>query len=489
MKKKEKSLSIGGVYYLTYNVLNLAFPLVTGIYVARTLLSTNIGEVGAAINLATYFTILAFLGIPTYGLREIAKVKGYKEQRSKIFSELFTINLVSTVVSCVLYFFVILTIPKYNNNFKLYAIAGTAIVLNVFNISWMYEGMEEFRFMSIRNIVFKAFSFLLLVVFVREQCHYMRYAAITVLGTAGNYIVNMLYSPRFVRLSFQNLNLGRHMKSIIYLVTVNLAIELYSLVDITMMNFMSRPESIAYYKYGSAIEKMLLQIVNTFTMVLVPRISFYYKEKKLNEFNHLVSKGMKLIILTAVPMIIGIQFVSDFLITELYGAEYATSATILRMFSVLLLISPTGYLLGSRILLVTNHERKMIICVGIGAVINLIGNALLIPKLNEYGATIASVISEIVVMVVYVYFGKQYFKLNGLLQTCLKVFVAAILMFLFLLGSSLLHIDGWILLGIKVAGAALIYSSSLVLTREEIVCQYTEKVRHRIHNIFVREQC
>ena len=274
MANKGKSLSGGGIYYLIYNVLNLAFPFITGIYVARTLLSANIGEVAAAQNLATYFTIFAFLGIPTYGLREIAKVKDDREKRSKIFSELYVINLISTIVFCALYFAVIIIIPKYSENFKLYAITGIAIALNTFNISWMYEGLEEFRFISLRNIAFKACSFILLVLFVKNESHYLRYAAITVIGTAGNYVVNMICSPKFVKISFQNLDLRRHMKSILYLVAVNLAIEIYSLMDITMMNYMSPSESIAYYKYGSAIEKMLLQVVNTFTMVLVPRISY-----------------------------------------------------------------------------------------------------------------------------------------------------------------------------------------------------------------------
>ena len=484
MADKGKSLSKGGVYYLIYNVLNMAFPFITGVYVARKLLSANIGEVAAAQNLATYFTILAFLGIPTYGLREIAKVRNDKEKRNLVFSELYVINLISTIVFCALYFALILAVPKYSENFKLYAITGIAIALNAFNISWMYEGMEEFRFISIRNLVFKAASFLLLVLLVRKTEDYMKYAVVTVLGTAGNYIVNMIYSPRFAKLSFHDLNLRRHMRAILYLVMVNLAIEIYSLMDITMMNYMSSAESIAYYKYGIGIHRILLQVVNTFTMVLVPRISYYYKENRKEDFNLLVSKGMKLIILTAVPMIIGIQFVSNFLIPKLYGEEYLPSAIVLRMFSVLLLISPTGYLLGSRMLLVTDHEKKMVICVGSGAVVNLIGNAILIPILHEYGATIASIISEIVVMMVYVYFGRKYFNLIKMKGTIWKTAAAGFAMTAVLLACSFLEINEWMKLIVQVAMAVATYLVAMVLMKEDTISQYTNAIRKRVMHRF-----
>lgn len=472
MNEKNKSLSKGGIYYLIYNVLNLAFPFITGIYVARKLIPSNIGEVAAAQNLAMYFVILAFLGIPTYGLREISKTRDDREQRNKLFSELFVINLISTIIFSIVYLVVVFSIAKYRSNLSLYLIVGISIALNAFNISWLYEGLEEFRFISIRNILFKAISFMCLVILVKEPDDYLKYAVVTVIGTAGNYVVNMVYSPKYATISFRNLNLRRHLKSIIYLVAVNLAIEIYSLMDITMMNFMSSNDSIAFYKYGNNIERMLQQVVNTFTMVLVPRISFYYQEKEQDKFNKLVSKGLKLIILTSIPMIVGIYFTADFLIQQMYGVQYANSATILKMFSLLLLISPIGYLLGSRMLLVTDHENKMVICVGIGAVVNLIGNTLLIPRLHEFGATIASLLSEIVVMVVYVYFGKKYFKLINVPQSAIKALTGAALMAVYLYACSLLNINGWVVLIIQVIGAVAIYGATLLLTNEEITRQY-----------------
>lgn len=484
MNEKKKSLSQSGVYYLVYQVLNLAFPLITGIYVTRILLPENIGQVAAAQNIAQYFVIFSFLGIPTYGLREIAKVRNNPEEKETVFSELFIINFISTFFFLFVYCLLIFMVDTYRKELNLYLIVGISIALNIFNISWLYEGLEEFRFISLRNIIFKIISFGLLLLFVRTEKDYITYAIITILGTAGNYIVNMVYSPRFVKLRLHGLNIKRHLKPVFYFVAVNLAIEIYSLMDITMMNFFCEKESITFYKYGHSIEMMLLQIVNTFTIVLIPRISFYYKEKQLEEYNRLLSKTLIILFIVSIPMITGILFVSDFLIPALYGQAYIRSVTILKMFSSLLLISPIGYLLGSRVMLVTNHENMMIRAVGIGALANLVGNLVLIPGLAEYGATIASIISEFIVMIVYVNMGRKYFKLKNIKSSVVKIIISACVMSLFLWMISIFHLDGWAVLVIQVFCGALIYFGMMILLKEEVVSGYfqllIEKIKMRV---------
>jgi len=477
---KNKSLTSGGIYYLLYNVLNVAFPLVSGIYVSRKLLPSDIGTVTAAQNLAQYFFLLSFLGVPAYGLREISKTRNDRDERNQIFSELFIINLISTIVFLAAYILLIFLVKAYRDELVLYLVVGISVALNIFNISWIFEGLEEFRFISLRNLAFKILTFALLVIFVRGKEDYLNYACVSVVGTAGHYVINVFFAPKFVRFTTKKLNLKRHLKPVFYLAAVNLAIEIYSLMDITMMNFMSTKESIAFYKYGHNIQRMLAQVVNTFTLVLIPRISFYYKEKRYDEFNDLLSKTLRIIIIVAVPMIVGVQFTSDFLLTQIYGEEYIASSYILKMFSVLLLITPIGYLLGSRVLLATDHENKMFISVGAGAVVNLIGNALLIPHYNEYGAAIATIVSEVVVMVVYVELGRKYFKLKNVHRTVGRVAAAAAVMALYLWGCTGLSGNGWVVLLAQVAVAPLIYFTVMYFLKDDIIQYYADMFLKRL---------
>lgn len=480
-KPKEKSIAKNSVYYSIYQALNVIFPFISGMYVARILLPDAVGTVAYAQNIAQYFVILAFLGIPTYGVREIAKVRNDPEARSKIYSELMVINFISTCIFLTIYVILIFSVSSFRSNAALYLITGLSIALNAINNAWLYEGLEEFQFISIRNIVFKALSLLALVIFVKGPEDYLIYALIAALGTAGNYIINVLYSPKFVKFTLKGLCLKRHMESILLLVVVNLAIELYTLVDVTMLGAMSTSKNVAYYSYASRINKIFIQVINTFTMVIVPRIAFYYKEGRKDDFNKLLSKTLETIFVFGIPLIAGIQVCASDAVTLVYSTAFLPSANVLRILSWVLIISPVGYLLGSRVLLVTDHEKTMVLCVGIGAVVNIIGNALLIPRFVEYGAAIASVTSEIVVMLVYIHFGGKYFLISGETKNIAKIIAATLLMTAYCLligrmvtGDSNLRI--LLKLIVQVLGACAIYFGILYVINESMVRVYSKRV-------------
>lgn len=475
---KEKSLTKNGFYYLVYNVLNVIFPFLTGIYVVRFLLPETIGMVASAQNLVTYFSIFAFLGIPTYGMREISKQRNSRQQLNKIYSELMILNLISTLFFTVLYYGLIFSVPAYRENLILYSMLGLLVILNALNNTWLYDGLEELKFISIRNLVFKVIVFVILIVFVKNDDDYLLYASLTVIGTVGNYIINIIFSRKYVSFTFKNLELKRHIKSVCFLAMVNFAIEIYTLVDITMLDLLSQKENIAFYSYGSKINKILLQIVNTITIVLVPRISLYYKEGRMEEYNKLINKALSIIVLISVPMIIGIQFVSKFIICKIYGDTYINSATILCILSAVLLISPIGYLLGSRTLLVTGNEKKMVYPVGIGGIVNIILNYFLIKEFNEFGAALASVISELVVCFVYVLFGRKYFTLyKGTFVNMTKILISALgmsgglVLLTYFIENELLKCCLEILL------ACSLYALLLIILREETTRGILKKLK------------
>lgn len=480
----EKSLTKNSIFYLIYNVLNVVFPFITGIYVARILIPADIGLVETARNLASYFVIFSFLGIPTYGLREISKARNDKNELNKLYSELMVINTISTFVFCVLYVAIIFSVQAYRQNIVVFLIAGIAIALNFLNNSWLFEGLEKFDYISVRNFIFKCASLILLLIFVKDSNDYLIYAFITVVGTAGNYILNIISSRRYVKFSFDRLNIRRHMKSIMYLVVVNLAIEIYSMVDITMLGLMCKKEIVTYYAYGIKIQKILLQIINTFTVVLVPRISFYYKEQKKKEFNTLLTKTVSIIILLALPIIVGIYFVGTPAICMIYGDSYIRSAEVLKILSLAIFISPIGYLLGSRIMLVTGNENKMIIAVGIGAIVNIIGNFIMIPNAFERGAAIASISSELIVAIVYILLSHTFFKLDykALKKIVLKIIFALAIMSGILYGFTyFVRKESFLTVILEILVAVVSYFGVLLLTKEQLVYFYYKKMVRRIY--------
>ena len=483
----QKSIAKNSIFYLIYTVLNVLFPFVTGIYVTRVLFADSVGQVAYAQNIAQYFVIFAFLGIPTYGLREISKARGNQEELNKVHSELFFLNLISTAVFAGIYLILIFSVGAFRENIGLYLIVGLSIAFNALNNSWLYEGLEEFRTITIRNLVFKAVSFILLVVLVRDSSDVLYYALVTVVGVVGNNIFNIIYSRKFVRFKVKGLNLLRHLKPVLLLVVVNLAIEIYTLIDTTMLGIFCEDEIVAFYTYGNKINKIILQIINTFTIVVVPRLSLYYKEGKSEQFSELLTNTLKIILMLALPFIVGIQFVSEFLICKLYTVEYLHSAYVLRILSAVLLFSPIGYLLGSRVLLAAGKEWKMVLSVGVGAVVNVIGNYFLIQLYEEYGAAIASVISEVVVMVVYICMSAKYLKLQRFWDTLLKVVLSSALMGGYLFGCSYIPLNGWAVFCIQFFGAVALYFSLLLLLREKMLVEFFKKLKAKFRKNKAKE--
>lgn len=222
---KEKSLVKNSFYNVTYKLLNALFPLVSATYASHVILAKGIGKVSSAQNIAQYFIIIAALGIPNYGVREISKVKDSKIATNNVFWELFTINLFSTLSCTIVYFLLIDNVVNFYDEKLLYKIIGLTIILNIINLDWFFQGIEEFSYIVKRSLIVKLLSLVALFVFVKDVDDYIYYAGINVLGTAGNYICNIVYlKKQNISIDFKKIQLKKHIKPVIILLCTSIAI-------------------------------------------------------------------------------------------------------------------------------------------------------------------------------------------------------------------------------------------------------------------------
>ena len=246
-----------------------------------------------------------------------------------------------------------------------------------------------------------------------------------------------------------------------------------------MLKLLSTSENVAFYSYGSKIYKILLQAIYSFTVVVLPRIAYLYKMNDRDGFNRLISKTLNIIYIIAIPIIIGTMFVGDYIITALFGAEYISSSAILKILSIILLIAPTGYLLGSRILLVTGNEKKMIFPVLAGVVVNVILNYFLIKQFDHYGAALATVAGELAVMVMYIILAKKYFKFVSFMSSLIKTIISAGVMTLVLFLLCKGDFVGNLTLTIKeIFVGASIYFLALAILQEKNTKIIIQKIQH-----------
>lgn len=410
-QRKNNSVAINGLFFAGYRVLNILFPLISSVYVARVLLPSGTGRVAYAQNVVTYFTLLASLGLPTYGTREIARNLSFEERYNEIFFELVSINTISTTICVIAYYTLCFAIPSLRNDLQLYLVAGLAIVLNYFNIDWLYQGREEYKYIAIRGFLIKALSVVLIFFVVKEQSDYVAYAGIYCLVLGGNNFVNCIGLKRRIHFTNSRLDLKRHLKPILILFATTIAIELYTMLDTTMLGIMCSNQVVGYYSYAMKTTKIIITVLTAATTVLLPRLSSTCHTSK-ERYKSLANNGIEFLFSVSIPISIYMYFNAYDIVVFLYGNHYENAVETLKILTLLIPFVSFSTYLGAQILCSANCEKDMLVAVSIGAITNILMNAVLIPRFYQNGAAIASVVSEFIVMLCDAYFVKRKIKLH-----------------------------------------------------------------------------
>lgn len=397
MLKMKKNMAFNAAFHVLYQLLNVLFPLITSVYVSRIILPEGVGKVSYAQNIASYFLTLAPLGVASYGVRVVAQShKNIKNLENK-FSELFCINFFSTLFFSVVYY--ILVIIFFHGDIKLYYICGLQIILNIFNVDWFYQGLEEYKYITVRSFIIKIISLIAIFAFVRTENDYLQYALISVGAVAGNYLFNIVYLRKYVRFNIKCLNLKQHLVPEFVLALNTLLINLYSKTDITMLGTMKNDTITGYYSNAFKIVNIVIMMSIAITDVFLPRLSYYYTSDK-NRYYSLLNKGIQIIIFIVCPMTVGLDMLAPELIPLLFGEAFRPTAKTVRILSPLIFIKGVGNLVCYQVLISTGNEKKQTFPYLISALLNIFLNAVLIPKMDQNGAAVASVLAELILNVV-----------------------------------------------------------------------------------------
>ena len=353
----KNSLAKNAAFNVLYNVLNVVFPLFSASYLARVLAPEGIGRVSYAQNIVSYFVMIAVLGIPGYGTREIARLKNSPDKTNKVFSELFLINLISTSLCAVAYYVFISLF--FSEHILLFAILGLELLFNYINIDWFYRGREEYVYIAVRSILIKMISLVLLVLLVRTKQDYIMYALISCLAIGGNYFFNVYHARKSVALVFRGLELGRHMKPILILMLTGVMSSLYSKVDITMLGSISTEEAVGFYSNAHKVVNIVLTLATAITAVFLPRLSFAYQNERVN-YEKYLSNGFEIVFFLVIPCWVGLMLVADDLAFALFGEAFAPAAGTIRILAMLVAIKGIGDLLCFQAIISSGREKYLV---------------------------------------------------------------------------------------------------------------------------------
>ena len=349
--------------------------------------------------IAGYFILFSRFGISLYGSREVARFQENPKVLQKTFSELFSLNFGLTLIVSLIYFLCIFLVPKFwiyrDYHYVLLVMVSTSFL----SIDWCFSGLEKFKFLAVRNLIFKVINIIVIILFVVSKKDGLVYLGIIVLinlltnfsNFYGLFLVNIKPTVRFK-------GLRKHLSPMVLLFSTNLAVSVYTALDTIMLGFLNTFDQVGYYTIGTKLIKVVLPIILVGTSVFVSRLTNEREKGETNEVQKNLDKSFSLIAFVAPFAAITLFLMSREIIIILFGDEYINSIIILKVLSPIILIAAISNFLGLQILVTHRLESKLFRCIVVGALFNVLGNYFLIPTLGARGASISTLLSELIIL-------------------------------------------------------------------------------------------
>ena len=328
MNSIKKNFIINGIKIF----FNLIFPIITFPYISRVLGPIGIGKITFATSIINYFLLFTNLGIPLYGIREIARIRENRLNLSKTFSEILFLNLITTIIGMII-FIIFLQLKLFGNDINLFQVMSLNIIFTFIGVEWYFQGMENYSYITKRSIIFKIISIILMFIFVNRKEDVVIYAGILVLALVGSNILNFFKAKKEILISFKNLNIKKHLKPILTIFSMNIAISIYTNLDSVMLGYHSSEYSLGIYSASSKIIHLVLGIVTSLGAVLLPRISNYIANKQEKELKEILEKTLTFLLALSIPCVIGIILTADEIIKIFSGNEFMEAVKTMKILS------------------------------------------------------------------------------------------------------------------------------------------------------------
>lgn len=396
---KQKSIKVNFIMNTMLTMSSLIFPLITFPYVSRILLPDGTGRVSFATSLIAYFTMFSQLGIPTYGIKMCASVRDNKKELTRVAHELLTLNIIMSMLSYIVLFFMIFTVPRLQEDRILYMIVSLSIIFTAIGMEWLYKALEQYTYITIRSIIFKFIALAAMFFLIHKQSDYIVYGAISIFAASASNFLNLINVHKYIGIKpIGGYNFKRHIKPISVFFAMSCATTVYSNLDTVMLGFMKSETEVGYYNAATKIKGILVSIVTSLGTVLLPRASYYVKTGHIEEFQRITKKAINFVHIVSIPLAVYFILFAEQGVRLLSGSAYVGAVLPMQIIMPTVFFIGLSNITGIQILVPMGKERKVLISVVIGAITDLVLNYFLIPELGVAGAAIGTLIAEVVVL-------------------------------------------------------------------------------------------
>ena len=283
----------------------------------------------------------------------------------------------------------------------LYLIVSATILLSTIGMEWMYKALEQYAYITVRSIVFKFVALLLMFLLVHRESDYTLYGGISIFAASASNILNFLHIRRYIDLRpVGGYQFQKHLKPVLVFFSMSCATTIYTHLDMVMLGFMTTDIDVGYYHASVRIKSILVSIITSLGTVLLPRVSYYLGQGREEEFRRISKKALRFVYLMASPMALYFLCFARQGIFFLSGNAFSGAVLPMRIIMPTLLFIGITNIFGIQILLPLGKEKIVLYSEIAGAVVDLILNALLIPRFRSAGAATGTLTAEMVVLLV-----------------------------------------------------------------------------------------
>ena len=450
------------LYNLSYQILTIILPIITVPYVTRIFTSEALGNYVFYNSIVSYFSLFAMLGIGVYGTKQIAAASDV----SSTFWNIYAIQLIASILAISVYVIAVFSIPQMGGIIPL--IVGITLFAKMIDISWLFSGKEDFKKITIRNTVVRVIGVISIFTFVKSSDDLYLYVFLIVIFDFLGQFVMWVPAKKFIkRPSFNTKIMKRNLHPIALLFLPQVAISLYVVLDRTLLGLLGSYSDVGIYEQGQKLISILLKVVSSLGVVMLPRVANLLSERRDKEAQNMVKFSFILYNLIIFPMIFGLIAVNEVFVKLFLGQNFQDVKYVLYVIVFNIMFVGWTNILGYQVLVVRNKNKEFMLSTTIPAFVSVAVNIAVIPFFGYIGASITSVVVEILVFAIQWYYSRNIINKNLLFNKDLaKIICSSLVMFgAVMLCKMTLGLDGIIGLIIYLAVGGISYLGMIFLLK------------------------
>lgn len=386
------------VFNALLTICGYIFPLMVIPYVSRILGVTNMGACNFVDSIVDYFTIFSMMGINTLGIREIAKAKNCQDDLNKVFSELFSLNTVTTLIAVLLLTIAVFCVPKFQDYRDLFYLGILKLFFNYMLINWFFQGLEDFKYITMRYVAVKIIFVISIFTLIHTSNDTILYYMLVCLSWALNGIINIIYSKKIVSFRFTFNIRKEFIASFFILGCYWFMNSLYTTFNVVFLGFRTNDTEVGYYTSANRLLCIIIALFTTLSSVIVPRVSSLIKKTDSEECKKIINKSFDAVIMFSIPLSIFVFFYSPHIIKFIFGLDFEGAITPLRIMSLLFLFMGINQILVLQILMPISKDHDILRNSAIAGIIGIIASIVLVTLYGKNGASFELILGEVALL-------------------------------------------------------------------------------------------